>query len=113
MRIRFLLPLLLFLAPALRTCTAFQVPPSSAGDANPSQNRLWLIPHTHWEGAVFKTREEYLEEDLPNILEALHLMRAFPEYRFVLDQVAYVKPFLERYPDQAEELQKLIHGGWL
>ena len=22
---------------------------------------LYLIPHTHWEGAVFKTREQYLE----------------------------------------------------
>src|SRR6202789_1988844 len=112
MRIRFLLLLLLFFAPALRTCLAFQTPPA-AGDANESPNRLWLIPHTHWEGAVFKTREEYLEEDLPNILEALHLLRAFPEYRFVLDQVAYVKPFLDRYPDQAEEFRKLITEGRL
>jgi alpha-mannosidase len=112
MRIRFLLLLLLFFAPALRTCLAFQTPPA-AGDANESPNRLWLIPHTHWEGAVFKTREEYLEEDLPNILEALHLLRTFPEYRFVLDQVAYVKPFLERYPDQAEEFRKLIAEGKL
>ena len=22
---------------------------------------FWIIPHTHWEGAVFKTREEYLD----------------------------------------------------
>jgi hypothetical protein len=25
------------------------------------KDTLWLVPHTHWEGAVFKTREEYLE----------------------------------------------------
>jgi alpha-mannosidase len=22
------------------------------------QGTFWVIPHTHWEGAVFKTREE-------------------------------------------------------
>ena len=26
---------------------------------------FWVIPHTHWEGAVFKTREEYLDMGLP------------------------------------------------
>src|SRR5579871_1490808 len=27
----------------------------------PEPDTLWVIPHTHWEGAVFKTREEYLQ----------------------------------------------------
>src|SRR4051794_36194854 len=56
---------------------------------------FWIIPHTHWEGAVFKTREEYLKVGLPNILKALYLLKKYPDYRFVLDQVAYVKPFIE------------------
>src|SRR5258708_4828107 len=36
---------------------------------------LYYIPHTHWEGAVFKTREEYLEMGLPNILKAVKLLK--------------------------------------
>ena len=63
-----------------------------------SKPTLWIIPHTHWEGAVFKTREEYLQIGLPHILQALDLLQNYPDYRFVLDQVAYVRPFLERYP---------------
>ena len=59
---------------------------------------FWVIPHTHWEGAVFKTREEYLEMGLPNIVKAMRLLREQPGFRFTLDQVAYVRPFLERYP---------------
>ncbi len=59
---------------------------------------FWVIPHTHWEGAVFKTREEYLEMGLPNIVKAMRLLREQPSFRFTLDQVAYVRPFLERYP---------------
>jgi len=74
---------------------------------------LYYIPHTHWEGAVFLTREEYLEEDLFHILEALRLMERFPEYKFTLDQVEYFKPFLERYPEQAAKFMKYVKEGRL
>jgi alpha-mannosidase len=74
---------------------------------------LWIIPHTHWEGAVFKTREEYLEIGLGNISAALHLLGEHPEYRFVLDQVAYVQPYLERYPEDAATFRKFVKEGRL
>src|SRR5271167_4939532 len=74
---------------------------------------FWIIPHTHWEGAVFKTREEYLEMGLPHILQALRLLKAQPSYRFVLDQVAYVKPFLERYPEEEPAFRKFVSEGRL
>ena len=89
------------------------VAPAEAIPASSANNTLWIIPHTHWEGAVFKTREEYLEIGLPYILTALELLKTHPEYRFVLDQVAYVKPFLERYPEQAAAFRKLVSEGKL
>ena len=89
-----------------------QNPPAAQQDAAPQQT-LWLIPHTHWEGAVFKTREEYLDIGLPHILTALTLLRTHPEYRFVLDQVAYVRPFLERYPEQAAAFRQYVKEGRL
>ena len=89
-----------------------QNPPAAQHNA-PAQKTLWIIPHTHWEGAVFKTREEYLEIGLPHILTALSLLRAHPEYRFVLDQVAYVRPFLERYPEQAAAFRQYVAEGRL
>jgi alpha-mannosidase len=87
--------------------------PSTDQQKAPVQQTLWVIPHTHWEGAVFKTREEYLEIGLPHILTALTLLRAHPEYRFVLDQVAYVRPFLERYPEQAAAFRQYVAEGRL
>jgi alpha-mannosidase len=74
---------------------------------------LWVIPHTHWEGAVFKTREEYLEDGLPNIVKALKLLREQPGYRFTLDQVAYVRPFLERYPALEPDFRRFLAEGRL
>ena len=110
----FLFGCLLFVPPAAGgqssgdpTALAKAVPDARAA------NTLWIIPHTHWEGAVFKTREEYLEIGLPYILTALHLLQKYPEYRFVLDQVAYVRPFLERYPEQASVFRKLVSEGRL
>ena len=46
---------------------------------------FWLIPHTHWEGAVFKTREQYLEMGLPNILTALRLLKEHPVNRMTTE----------------------------
>ena len=62
-----------------------------------STDTALVVPHTHWESSVFKTREEYLELGLPHILKALTMLKAYPEYRFVLDQMCYVRPFLDRY----------------
>jgi alpha-mannosidase len=69
---------------------------------------LIIVPHTHWEGAVFRTREEYLQIGLPHILKALSLMQRYPEYHYVLDQMAYVRPFLERYPDEVATFKKML-----
>src|SRR5262245_976948 len=74
---------------------------------------FWIIPHTHWEGAVFKTREQYLEMGLPHILLVLQLLQQHPNYRFVLDQAAYVKPFLERYPEAAAGFRQFVAEGRL
>jgi len=74
---------------------------------------LLIVPHTHWEGAVFKTREEYLEIGLPNITKALYLLKKYPNYRFVLDQMCYVRPFLERYPSEAAAFREFLAQGRL
>ena len=83
-------------------------------DEKPTEKDIFFyIPHTHWEGAVFETREDYLNIGLPNILRALRLLRAYPNYHFVLDQAAYVKPFLERYPEEEAAFRKYIAEGRL
>ena len=80
---------------------------------NASKDTFWFIPATHWEGAVFKTREQYLEIGLPNILTALKLLNDYPDYRFTLDQMCYVKPFIERYPEEAAAFRQFVREGRL
>lgn len=99
--------LILSIPPALHAEPAAE-PTGPAG-----KETFWIIPHTHWEGAVFKTREQYLEIGLPNILKAVHLLKKYPDYRFVLDQVAYVKPFIDRYPEEAAAFKQFVKEGRL
>ncbi len=87
-------------------------PPGTAVAAD-SPDQVYIVPHTHWEGAVFKTREEYLEMGLPNILKALYLLKKYPDYRFVLDQMCYVRPFLERYPAEVPAFREFLAQGRL
>jgi alpha-mannosidase len=79
----------------------------------PKKQTFWVIPHTHWEGAVFKTREEYLEMGLPNIVKAMRLLKEQPSFHFTLDQVAYVRPFLERYPEEEANFRRFLAEGRL
>src|ERR1700732_4857932 len=89
-------------------CLSIFVPASRVYAAAPDKNVLIVVPHTHWEGAVFKTREEYLQIGLPHIMKALSLLQRYPQYHYVLDQMAYVRPFLERYPNEVATFKKML-----
>ena len=101
----FLFPVLSLIALAASSAPA--APPPAAQDV------VLVVPHTHWEGAVFKTREEYLEIGLPNIVKALYLLKKYPDYRFALDQMCYVRPFLERYPAEVATFRDMVSKGRL
>ena len=62
---------------------------------------------------MFKTREDYLAMGIPRVLQVLRLMKEFPEYTFTLDQVCLVKPFLERYPEEAAAFRRFVAEGRL
>ena len=96
--------------PAWLAALLFWTTPSPAADP---KDVVLVIPHTHWEGAVFKTREEYLEIGLPNIVKALYLLKKYPDYRIVLDQKSYVRPFLERYPAEVPAFREFLSQGRL
>ena len=110
-RRRFVCCVVFFVA-FMTACTLVDAQDSPPPKAD-SKDTLWVIPHTHWEGAVFNTREEYLQQALHHITHALELLKKYPDYTFVLDQVAYVKPYLERYPEQEELFKKFVAEGRL
>ncbi|MEW5976235.1 MAG: glycoside hydrolase family 38 C-terminal domain-containing protein [Acidobacteriota bacterium] len=89
--------------------------PAGAQSQRPGggKDTLWYVPHTHWEGAVFKTRDEYLEMGLPILLRVFNMLKRYPSYKFTLDQAAFVKPFLDRYPEEEANLRRFVSEGRL
>jgi alpha-mannosidase len=81
--------------------------------AQGSRRRVHVIPQTHYDAEVFLTREETFEMGFRNIELALRLLAAEPGYTFALDQVCYVRPWLERYPEKREELLRYAREGRL
>src|SRR5258708_40130034 len=96
---------------AIVFCVLMVYPGVRAARAQESKPLVLVIPHTHWEGAVFKTREEYLQMGLPHILKALNILKTYPDYRFVLDQMCYIRPFLDRYPSEVPMFRKFLAEG--
>ena len=74
---------------------------------------VFIVPHFHYDAAWLDTYEGYLELCHRHILDVLNIMRQDPEYKFVLDQVALIRPFMERYPEQAAYLRQVVQEGRL
>jgi len=67
---------------SLRAVAGRLGPTASAAPPTTDKGTLWYVPHTHWEGAVFKTREEYLEMGLPTVLRVLNMLKRDLRYSF-------------------------------
>lgn len=74
-----------------------------------ARDKMYIVPHSHYDAAVFMTREETLEKvGYKNVLDVLNLLKKDDNYKFVLDQVAYIKPFLEEYPEQESFFKEMV-----
>ena len=76
-----------------------------------TDHRVFVVPHTHYDAEVFLTRDVTLKLGSDNILDALHLLSREPDYRFALDQRAYLEGFAELYPEQVARLKEHIASG--
>ncbi|HEY9243834.1 MAG TPA: glycoside hydrolase, partial [Streptosporangiaceae bacterium] len=90
---------------------------------------MWMVSHFHYDPVWWDTQGEFTEsrlllpgEDgrLPDVrtafeLVALHLAHARedPDYKFVLAEIDYLKPYLDTRPEHRAELRALIDAGRL
>ena len=75
--------------------------------------KVFIVPHTHFDAEVFLTREETLSWGFSNLLDALALLERDPEFKFTLEQVCYIEPFMERYPECRDTFLRHIRDGRL
>jgi len=74
---------------------------------------FYIIPHTHYDAEVFLPREEYLEVGYKVIFDILHALKTDGDYKFTLDQSAYIEPFLKAYPELRDSFAAMLKSGRL
>jgi alpha-mannosidase len=74
---------------------------------------LHIIASFHYDVAYLKTFEEYLPICFRNLDEALRILEAEPEWRFVVEQVILLQEYWERCPEKREAIRRFIQEGRL
>ena len=88
---------------------------------------MWMVSHFHYDPVWWNTQGEFTEsrlllpgEDgsLPEVrtafeLVALHLdeARRDPDYKFVLAEIDYLKPYLDTHPQDRADLRRFLAEG--
>jgi len=88
---------------------------------------MWMVSHFHYDPIWWNTQGQFTEarlslpdEDgrLPDIRNAFELVGAHldrarkdPDYKFVLAEIDYLKPYFDAYPQDREDLRALMAEG--
>ena len=88
---------------------------------------MWMVSHFHYDPVWWDTQGEFTESRLllpdeqgrlPDVRTAFELVelhlahaREDPDYKFVLAEIDYLKPYLDTHPEHRAELRQLIAAG--
>lgn len=75
--------------------------------------KVFLIPHFHFDFEWWKEEPHHEEDALIIIDKALELLNKYPNFTYVIDQVAPLKFFIEKNPNRISEIKKYIDEGRL
>ena len=88
---------------------------------------IWMVSHFHYDPVWWNTQGEFTQTqlavpgedgELPDVRSAFELVRLHlnaarddPDYKFVLAEVDYLKPYFDVHPEDRAELRELIAAG--
>jgi alpha-mannosidase len=88
---------------------------------------MWMVSHFHYDPVWWNTQGQFTEAKLtladeegrlPDVRNAFELVRAHldkaradGDYKFVLAEIDYLKPYFDTYPQDRQDLRRLIADG--
>src|SRR5215469_1759076 len=88
---------------------------------------MWMVSHFHYDPVWWNTQGQFMETwpllpaqdgGLPEVRTAFELMRLHlqearndPDYKFVLAEIDYLKPYFDAHPEDRAALFEFIAGG--
>lgn len=77
-------------------------------------NRLWIIPHTHWDREWYEPHDVFRARLVRMMDRLLDLLETEPDYRFTLDgQSVAIWDYLEIRPEEQERVEAAVGRGQL
>ncbi len=76
-----------------------------------AKQKIYLVPHFHYDVAYDKTYEAYLEIAFADLIEMFNIMDKHPEYTFLLEQVIMLREFWKEFPEYRSKLRELVSKG--
>ena len=73
--------------------------------------KIFIVPGFHYDPVWWNTQDNSTRRALRLVNAFLETARNQPEFKFVLEQVPYLKPFWDQYPMERTTLQELIKQG--
>ncbi len=74
-------------------------------------NKIYGFPHFHSDLQWWKSEEGYAEDIEKILLKALEFLDKNEDFRFTIDQVSALKPFIESNPEKKSELSNYVDEG--
>ena len=88
---------------------------------------MWMVSHFHYDPVWWNTQGQFTEArlslpdedgELPDVRSAFELVglhldkaRKDPDYKFVLAEIDYLKPYFDAFPQDREDLRRLMAEG--
>ena len=75
-------------------------------------NKIFLVPHTHYDAVWVFTREDYFHINIDIILKkVVELIKKKKDYRFLIEQTYLLEEVKKHYPELFREIRKYVNQG--
>ncbi len=74
-------------------------------------NEIYGFPHFHSDLQWWKSEEGYAEDIEEILLKAIEFLDKDEDFKFTIDQVSALKPFIEAHPEKKMELSNYVDEG--
>ncbi|AKG53929.1 alpha-mannosidase [Dehalogenimonas sp. WBC-2] len=74
-------------------------------------NKIYLVPHSHYDAVWAFTKEDYFYINIEKILKPAIEMMADPGYRFLIEQTALIEEIERRNPSLFDDIKRYAQAG--